>query len=145
MHQTPEPQPSSPTIERALLGGLIGAGIAIACLIPPVVHFISGPLGPLIGGAVGGARARATGLSALVIGLTVGGLLAVVVPALGVLLQAILPVRFPQSALLAIGGGVFVYSTALGWVGALIGAWFTRDNERASTAGPTEPGQPAGQ
>jgi hypothetical protein len=138
MPQTHDPRTTAPTIERALLGGLIGAGVAIACLVPPVVHFISGPLGPLIGGAIGGARARATGLNALLIGLTIGLLLAVAVPTLGLLLEAILPVRFPEEALLLIGGIVFVYSTALGWVGALIGAWFARGNERPSASEASE-------
>ncbi|HEV8637399.1 MAG TPA: hypothetical protein VG370_24530 [Chloroflexota bacterium] len=126
---------AEPTIERALLGGLVGAGVAVLCLIPPVVHFISGPLGPLIGGAIGGARSRATGLNALVVGLTIGVLLAVIVPALGMLLEAILPVRFPEEALFVVGAGVFVYSTLLGWLGALIGAWFARGNERPVTPG----------
>ena len=85
------PAPSGPALERLLLDALIGAGVAIACLVPPVVHFISGPLGPLIGGAVAGGRSRARGLSALVIGAI-----------------------------------VFVYSSLLGWLGALIGAWFAR-------------------
>jgi hypothetical protein len=120
------PAPSGPALERLLLDALIGAGVAIACLVPPVVHFISGPLGPLIGGAVAGGRSRASGLSALVIGLTIGLLLAVAVPALALLLETILPVRFPEDALLVIGAIVFVYSSLLGWLGALIGAWFAR-------------------
>src|SRR5213593_4251028 len=142
MSQPSDTSSSEPTIERALLGGLVGAGVAVLCLIPPVVHFISGPLGPLIGGAVGGIRSRATGLNALVVGLTIGVLLAVIVPALGMLLQAILPVRFPEEALFIVGGGVFVYSTLLGWLGARIGAWFARGNERPVTPGSTETDEP---
>ena len=140
---TPVPEPEGGAVERALLSGLIGAAVAVACLIPPVVHFISGPLGPLIGGAVAGARARASGLHTLLIGLTVGLVLAVAVPALAVLLQAILPVRFPESALLFVGIGVFVYSTLLGWPGALIGAWFARGGgEPARSVPPVTEEQP---
>jgi hypothetical protein len=124
-----------------MFDALIGAAVAIACLVPPVVHFISGPLGPLIGGAIAGGRSRASGLSALVIGLTIGLLLAVAVPVLALLLEAILPVRFPQDALLVVGGIVFVYSTLLGWVGALIGAWFAR-GEGAKAAEPVRADEP---
>jgi hypothetical protein len=138
------PHAPTATVERALLGGLIGAGVAVLCLIPPVVHFVSGPLGPLIGGAIGGVRARASGLHALVIGLTVGVVLAVAVPALAVLLQALLPVRFPEEALVFVGLGVFVYSTLLGWLGALIGAWFARGNEQPVRPGSTETGERPG-
>ena len=137
------PHAPTPTVERALLGGLIGAGVAVLCLIPPVVHFVSGPLGPLIGGAVAGARARASGLHTLLIGLTVGVALAVAVPALAVLLQALLPVRFPEEALVFVGLGVFVYSTLLGWLGALIGAWFARGGgEPARSVPPVTEEQP---
>lgn len=112
---------SSPTPEQALLGGLIGAGVAIACLLPPILHFISGPLGPLIGGVVAGAKFRATGVYALVAGLTIGLLLALVVPVFGTLLQAVLPVQFPAEALVAVGVISFLYSSALGTAGAWMG------------------------
>lgn len=29
---------------------IIGTGIALLCFLPPIIHFISGPLGPLVGG-----------------------------------------------------------------------------------------------
>jgi hypothetical protein len=29
---------------------IIGTGIALLCFLPPILHFISGPLSPLIGG-----------------------------------------------------------------------------------------------
>jgi hypothetical protein len=50
---------------------------------------------------------------------------------LGVLLEAILPVRFPSEALVIVGIVAFFYSTALGTVGAWIGAWMSRPQERA--------------
>ena len=128
MEQTPETRPAG--LDQAFLYGLIGAGVAVACLIPPIVHFISGPLGPLIGGAFAGARVRAGGLHALVAGLTVGVVLALTVPVLGVLLQAVLPVRFPSEALVIVGIVSFVYSTALATAGAWIGAWMSRPDER---------------
>lgn len=117
-------------LDRAFLYGLIGAGVAIACLIPPIVHFISGPLGPLIGGAFAGVRLKTAGVHAVVAGLTIGVALGLVVPVLGALLQAVLPVRFPSEMLLVVGIISFLYSTALGTAGAWVGAWISRPEER---------------
>ncbi|MDA1096631.1 MAG: hypothetical protein O3B84_05185, partial [Chloroflexi bacterium] len=39
-------------------GALIGFGVALACFIPPILHFILAPLSPFIGGFVGGLQAR---------------------------------------------------------------------------------------
>ena len=134
MERTHETKPAA--LDQAFLYGLIGAGIAVACLIPPIVHFISGPLGPLIGGAFAGARTKAGGLHAVVAGLTIGVLLGLVVPVFGVLLEAILPVSFPPEALVIVGIVSFVYSTALATAGAWIGAWMSRptDGELAREA-----------
>jgi hypothetical protein len=112
---------SPSTVEQAFIGGLVGAGVAIASLLPPILQFVSGPLGPLIGGVVAGAKYRATGIHALVAGLTIGVLLALVVPVLATLLKAILPVVVPTEALVAVGVIVFLYSTALGTAGAWMG------------------------
>lgn len=37
---------------------LIGIVISILCFLVPLLHFVLGPLGPLIGGAVAGNRSR---------------------------------------------------------------------------------------
>jgi hypothetical protein len=116
--------------EKAFLYGLIGAGIAIACLIPPIVHFISGPLGPLIGGAFAGVRIRSGGIASVMAGLTIGVALGLVVPVFGALLQAILPVSFPSEMLYVVGVVSFFYSTALGTAGAYIGAWLSNREPR---------------
>ena len=34
----------------------IGAGVALLCFLPPILHFITGPLSPAIGGFVGGMQ-----------------------------------------------------------------------------------------
>ena len=34
----------------------IGVGVALLCLLPPIIHFITGPLSPAIGGFVGGMQ-----------------------------------------------------------------------------------------
>ena len=139
MEQTPDTKPTP--LDQAFLYGLVGAGIAVACLIPPIVHFISGPLGPLIGGAFAGARVKTGGVHALVAGLTIGVLLGLVVPVLGALLDAILPVSLPSEALVVVGIIVCVYSTALATAGAWIGAWMSRPHERELPREGNDPGR----
>jgi len=46
------PVPAASTPGRELLAGLIGAAIAVACVLPPLIHLLTGPLGALIGGFV---------------------------------------------------------------------------------------------
>ncbi|MBW8051116.1 MAG: hypothetical protein FVQ77_12410 [Cytophagales bacterium] len=59
-------------MKRYILSGLIGFGICICCLLPPILHFITGPLGPFIGGLVAGTRIHANKKGAIVIGLIIG-------------------------------------------------------------------------
>jgi hypothetical protein len=49
-----------------------GVGISLLCFLPPILHFISGPLGPLIGSFIVGTRAKATTREGLLIGLGMG-------------------------------------------------------------------------
>ena len=35
---------------------LIGTGVALLCILPPIIHFLTGPLSPAIGGFVGGMQ-----------------------------------------------------------------------------------------
>lgn len=58
--------------KRILISALIGTGICILCILPPMLHFLTGPLGPLIGGFVGGLRIKAKWTHAIFIGLTMG-------------------------------------------------------------------------
>ena len=37
---------------------LTGTAVALLCLVPPLIHFVTGPLGPFIGGVVAGAQLR---------------------------------------------------------------------------------------
>ena len=48
----PERAPSPPeiTLGQDVKAGLMAMGIAVLCLLPPGIHFVTGPLGPAIGG-----------------------------------------------------------------------------------------------
>ena len=50
----------------------IGFGITLACLLPPIIHFFTGPVGPFIGGFIGGSRVEAEGGEGALIGLRPG-------------------------------------------------------------------------
>ena len=110
---------------------LIGCGVAVLCLIIPLVHFVTGPLSPLIGGWVAGSSAKATPLRAVWIGtlmaVTFAGALVIVVP----LAVALLPgLNFPN---LSAGGtalyiviGIAALVVALAPAGAVIGGSMAR-------------------
>ena len=108
-----------------LKSALIGTGIGLACLLPPIIHFITGPLGPLIGGFVAGTKTRATAPQALGTGLSMGLVIAG-------LATVALSFFLDRDALGFIGGGLFIYVATLGTAGALVGgAVASRAEERA--------------
>lgn len=107
-----------------LKGALVGFGVALLMLMPPIVHFFTGPLGPLVGGFFGGARAKATlpvavgvgMLMALFMAAPVGGLVA-----LGTAFDIPFLPRSVLDALEVVGVVVVVYTGVMGTVGAVIG------------------------
>ncbi|HXH18398.1 MAG TPA: hypothetical protein VNJ07_04870 [Chitinophagales bacterium] len=88
-------------MKKYFLSGLMGFGISAGCLLPPVLHFVTGPLGPFIGGFAGGMKARAKIQGAVVIGLTMGICLS-----LFLLLLALVIASF-QISLPALRNGIF--------------------------------------
>ena len=116
----------------ALTNGLLGAAIAFLCILPPVVHFVSGPLGPAIGGMVAGYRTRATGAVIPVVGLTVGVGMALGVAVLGGVLGALLPMELSGGAVAIFAVVAFLYGTLLGAIGAWAGGWWYRQSRQGS-------------
>ncbi len=109
----------------------IGCCVAVLCLIIPLVHFVSGPLSPLIGGWVAGSMARAGTLRAVWIGLLMSALLAGAMMALLPVLSSLLPgIEFPQVTdggfVLFLFAGVLAIAVALASVGAAIGGSMAR-------------------
>jgi len=117
---------SSPSsVGRELLAGLLGVGIALLCLLPPLLHLVSGPLGPFIAAFIvthlfkPSARGRAIIAGVIGVGITsiLGGA-AVVVSRLDTP-----PSWFPSSDSLAmILGGVLLYATLLAAAGSAVRA-----------------------
>ena len=109
----------------------IGCCVAVLCLIIPLVHFVSGPLSPLIGGWVAGSMARAGTLRAVWIGLLMSALLAGAMMALLPVLSSLLPgIEFPQVTdggfVLFLFAVVLAIAVALASVGAAIGGSMAR-------------------
>jgi hypothetical protein len=124
------PEPRASTVGRELLFGLLGVLIALACVLPPLVHLVTGPLGPFIGGFIAanqvkpGPRGRA--IIACTIGAGLAGLGAAVATAVLVLGDPP-PNWFPSKDTLSlILGGVFVYGTTLAAIGAAVSSAIAR-------------------
>ena len=122
------PLPPS-TIVDEFVSGLFGMGIALGCLLPPIVHLVTGPLGPLIGGLFAASRAKPGGRGQAVIALTIATGFATLVG--GVLLALIassgrkqLPDWLPsQGTTVALAvGAVFTYAGMLATLGVFIGS-----------------------
>jgi hypothetical protein len=57
---------------RIAFGTLIAFAVSVACLLPPGVHFVTGPIGPAIGGYVAGSRLRLNGAESAFVGIVMG-------------------------------------------------------------------------
>ena len=102
-------------------GAFIGFGLSILLLLIPIVHFITGPLGPLIGGYVGGGVVRATPRQALGIGLLMAFFMATPVILLVLVLQYLAIWESAQGVLTSASAILAVWAGLLGTVGAYFG------------------------
>ena len=98
----------------------IGFAVNLLCLLIPLVHFITGPLGPLIGGWFIGSRHRMRPGRALMIGLLMS--LFQVLPVATVLLMLMLA-GMESKYLFRIGIVILGYTAVLGSVGAMLGGY----------------------
>lgn len=113
---------------------LYGFAVSLICLLIPILHLVTGPLGPLIGGFVAGTRHASTPSQAVGIGLLMG--LLMILPIAGALaisnfgpsyLGDFLPSTAENSdLLLVIGLAILGYTTVMATFGALIGGYFGR-------------------
>lgn len=144
MEAVPVPATSGETtIARELLAGVIGTAVALACVLPPLVHLVSGPLGPLIGGAVAARWLGPSERGRLVIAGTIGACLAGIGAAVAGAIVTFggAPSWFPPAETLAlILMGVAAYGAGLGAIGATLGArWSRPDVAPPQSAGAMPP------
>ena len=115
---------------------LIGFGVSLGCLLPPIIHFISGPLGPFIGGWVAGSRMEASPGQAFGIGTLMGLLMAFPVGAalvIGNVKPSLIP--WEGSVLPALGLAILGYTALLGTLGAALGGHMVSNSPRRDKAG----------
>jgi hypothetical protein len=112
---------------RIAIGSGIAFMIAFICLLPPGLHFVTGPLGPIIGGFVGGNKVRASAGEAIFIGMGMsvfGGMLLIlagVVYLLAILSSSSDHVGPALESFWFIPLLVLGYIAALGTLGAMLG------------------------
>ena len=122
-----------------LKGALIGFAIALGMLLPPIIHWMSGPLGPLVGGFIGGSRARAHGWRALGIGLLMGLFMILPIAVILLVVSSVAESLIPGGVRKALGVLVVVivlYTGFMGSIGAAIGGYLAvRQKARHGLAG----------
>ena len=136
-----------------LRAALIGTGVALLCLVPPLLHFVTGPLAPFIGGAVAGANLRGRtdstyalilmpALMAVMLGAAVAAIAGPAIFIVGLFIEA--ETQFSPSILPILAFLVAIYSFGLGVVGAMLGAAFKGHNASPAGEGETQRDKPAG-
>jgi hypothetical protein len=82
-----------------MVAGLLGVGVALLCVIFPIVHFVTGPLAPGIGGFVAGTRTSASGDQIWLIGGTIGVSLAIILGVAALVISAVVAGGRPMPVL----------------------------------------------
>lgn len=107
---------------------LMALSVTVLLLLIPVVHFVSGPIGPFVGGFIAIDRWRSRPESAFAAGLAFGFVLWLVLAAVAALVTGILTfatgtISGGTGALVigAVVGGIF-YITILATIGAIVSA-----------------------
>ena len=108
---------------------LVGAAVALGCILVPIVHFVTALPSPLIGGYVAGARCACTQGQAVLIGLLMAALL--LFPAAVAVTGIALFVGLPANFMLAVAGAVVLWIFAGGTVGAALGGASARRSAAA--------------
>lgn len=116
----------APSVLQLLLGGALAALIALACVLPPLLHIVTGPLGPAIGGFVVAQRLRPDGNRVLLLASALGITLATLATGTAAFVITSFGYLPPEgsslpSLLALLAGGAFVYGTGLGALGASLG------------------------
>jgi len=118
----------SVSLGRLVRASALGLGLALLLVLPPIVHFCTGPLGPLIGGFFSGSRHRLSATEGLLVGLGMGIGLALLGGAFLLaggtrLLPLPADLRFIIALVVAF---LSAYYALLGGLGAVVGGWPAR-------------------
>ena len=112
---------------RELASGLIGAVVSVCCIFPPILHLVTGPLGPFIGGFVAANRVKPTRRARIVVALTIATVLSAFIGSALTIAASIatkdeLPDWFPTTAprIAVLGAIVWAYAGTLAGLGTIV-------------------------
>ncbi len=114
------------SFSQTLKAIVMAVGISVLCLLPPIVHFVTGPLGPAIGGYLAGSRMKLNGGQAALLGLIIGVTIGVVAPIAFVKIGGL---DLSTFALYFFGGFAGIYAMLLSGVAAYFGGNSARKEE----------------
>lgn len=121
----PENEPTS--IASEIFAGIVGAGVSLGCLLPPILHLVTGPLGPAIGGFVAANKVRQSARAQLIVAVTIATALASFVGGAVSLAAHVaaaneLPDWFPTTAgkIIGLSSVVFLYAGVLSTIGTIV-------------------------
>ncbi len=107
---------------RLIGAAVLAAAVSLACVIPPIVHFVSGPLGPGIGGFIAGLNLRCDFNRAVALGAVEAVVFVVAASLLAIAASIFSPGLIPSvNWIVAVVGGLVVFFYVF-WLGAM-GAW----------------------
>lgn len=120
--------------KKSLVGAsFLGLAVSIGCLLPPILHFVTGPLGPALGGFLAGSRCRCGPGGAAAVGALMGAGTAAFLAAAGVLIAGTgaFGVRVLPAAFAVWTAAVFLYVFLLAFTAAWMGGASVREREEA--------------
>ena len=108
--------------------GIIGFVVALLMWLPPILHLLTGPLGPIVGGFIAGSRIQASLPASIGLGLLMG--LFMITPMVAVIVfnstvSGVLPSGV-SDILVYVCMGIVGYTGLMGCVGAFIGGCLSR-------------------
>ncbi len=104
-----------------LRSAIVGAGVAAACILIPLVHFFTAIPSAFIGGYIAGARSSCTPGQALGIALLMACILALPIFGGALILLLVSPSAFPSSWVVSLGLALVVWFGLSGTLGAALG------------------------
>lgn len=107
---------------------LVGLAVGVFCVVVPLVHFVTGPLSPLIGGFVAGMRSRCRPWEALRIALTMAFVLSFLISsaAWGIARFHVFGVQELPASFFWVLAVIFLYCLASAFLSALLGGFLSR-------------------
>jgi hypothetical protein len=115
------------SVGREFVSGLIGAAVSVACVLPPILHLVTGPLGPMIGGFVAANRVHQGARARIIVSLTIATALSGFIGSALTLASSIaakneLPDWFPATPprIAAVVAVIFAYAGILASVGTVL-------------------------